>query len=85
MIHGVMDNFDYGENTLSGIGVSHDTIQILFQNGNDALDDATTQISQVPNSLFPKKRSLEHIINYQKIIRRGEFSGQWTDSYYMST
>ena len=33
MIYGVMDNFDYEENTLSGIEGSHDTILMLFQNG----------------------------------------------------
>ena len=40
------------------------------------MDDATVQISQAPNSLFPKKRSLEHITDCQKIIRRGRFSGR---------
>ena len=63
MIHGVMDNFHHEENTLSGIGGSHDTILMLFQNGNNTSDDATAQISQVPNSLFPKKRSIELIID----------------------
>ena len=54
MINYVMDNFDHEENTSSGIGGSHDTIPMLFQNGNDNLDDGTAQIRQVPNSLFPK-------------------------------
>ena len=66
MIHGVIDNFDHEQNTLSGIGGSHETILMLFQNGDDTLDDATAQISQVPNCLFPKERSLEHIIDCQK-------------------
>ena len=58
MIHGVMDDFDNEENTLSGFGGSHDWIPMLFQNGNDTLGDATAQIS-----LFPKKLSVEHIID----------------------
>ena len=76
MIHGVMDNFDHEEIMLSGIGGSHDTILMVFQNGNDTLDDATAQINHVPNNLFPKKRLLEHIIDCQKIIRRRKFSGR---------
>ena len=56
MIHGVMDYFDHEENVVSGIGGSHGTILMLFQNENDTLDDAAAQISQVPNSSFPKKR-----------------------------
>ena len=56
MIHGgVMDNFDLDENALTGIGGSHGTILMLFQNRNDSLDNATAQISEVSNSLFPKK------------------------------
>ena len=31
IIHGAMDNFDHEENTLSGIGGSHDTTLLLFQ------------------------------------------------------
>ena len=32
LIQGAMDNFDHEENTKSGIGGSHDTILMLFQN-----------------------------------------------------
>ena len=74
MILGVMDNFNYEDNTLSGIGDSHHTILMLFQNGNDALVDVTVQIIQIPNSLFRKKQSLDHIIDCQKIIKSGTFS-----------
>ena len=31
-IQGAMDNFDHDENTDSGIGGSHDTVLVLFQN-----------------------------------------------------
>ena len=64
-----MDNSDHEENTLSGIAGSHDPILMLFKNGNDTLDYATAQISQVTNSLCPEKQSLEHIIECPKIIR----------------
>ena len=35
LIHGAMDNFDHIEVTLSGIGGSHNTILMLFQNQNE--------------------------------------------------
>ena len=53
MIDGVRDNFDHENNTPSRIGGSRDTILVLYQNGNDTLKNAATQISQEPNSLFP--------------------------------
>ncbi len=31
-LNGAMDNFDRNENTLAGIGSTHDTILVLFQN-----------------------------------------------------
>ena len=49
-----MDNFDHEENRLSGNGGNLVTFLRLFLNGNDILKDTTAQISQVPNSLFPK-------------------------------
>ena len=66
MIHGVMDNFDHEYSTLSKIGDSHDTILMLLQNGNDPSVDVTIKIIQLPNSLFRKKQSLDHIIDCQK-------------------
>ena len=38
-----MDNFDHEENTLSGIGGSHDTILVLFQ--KPGMKDTTEKIS----------------------------------------
>ena len=32
LVHGAMGNFDHKENTVSGIGGSHDTIIMLFEN-----------------------------------------------------
>ena len=50
-IHGAMDNFDHEENTSSGIGGSHDTILVLFQNtdGNEE-DTERYSISQKSTS-----------------------------------
>lgn len=47
MTRGVMDNFDYEENT-SEIEGNHDTILKLFINENNTLENATAQISQLP-------------------------------------
>ena len=39
MLHGAMDNYDNNEGTLSGIGSSHDTILMLFQNSKETSGD----------------------------------------------
>ena len=47
LVHGVMDNFDHKENTVSGTGGSHDTILMLFQNIKDTeLCNGQLQISK---------------------------------------
>ena len=43
IVHDAMDNFDHEENTLSGIGGSHDTILVLFQ--KSGMKDTTEKIS----------------------------------------
>ena len=43
IIHGAMDKSDHEENTLSGIGGSHDTILVLFQ--KPGMKDTTEKIS----------------------------------------
>ena len=43
IVHDAMDNFDHEENTLSGIGGSHDTILVLFQ--KPGMKDTTEKIS----------------------------------------
>ena len=78
IVHGVTDNFDHDENTSSGIGGSHDTILMLFQNvehGNDDID----AISEKPtdnHELLPNKRTLNGILDCQKIIKAGRFSNR---------
>ena len=43
IIHGTMDNFDHEENTLSGVGESHVSILVLFQ--NPGMNHITEKIS----------------------------------------
>ena len=43
IVHDAMDNFDHEENTLSGIGGSHDTILVLFP--KPGMKDTTEKIS----------------------------------------
>ena len=73
-IHGAMDNFDDEKGTQSGIGSSHDTILMLFQNAYDSVDDHCLEISKQPSNASSDKRSLEHILNSQKLVRYGQFS-----------
>ena len=77
IVQGAMDNFDHEENTSSGIGGSHDTILVLFQKSDEI--ETTNEISQKPaeiTSLSPNKRSLSHILDCQKLIKRGKFSSR---------
>ena len=51
VIHGAMDNFDHDENTASGIGGSHDTILMLFQNQQDTPNvPSDSTMTVLPNS-----------------------------------
>lgn len=80
IIHGAMDNFDHEENTLSGIGGSHDTILVLFQK-NEGTSNTTENISQKPEeiaSMSNNTRSLEATLECQNLIRRGRFSTRGT-------
>lgn len=61
MTRGVMDNFDYEENTLSEIEGNHDTILMLFINENNTLENATAQISQLPI----RQRQLNYLLQRQ--------------------
>ena len=72
IIHGAMDNFDHEENTQSGKGGSHDTILMLFQNSNGTSQDSQQIISRISDNITPKRRSLEHILDCQKLVRRGK-------------
>ena len=63
LVHEAMGNFDHKENAVFGIGASHDTILMLFQNITDTeLCNKQLQISKkdVSNELKGKV-ALEHI------------------------
>ena len=77
IIHGAMDNFDHEENTSSGIGGSHDIILVLFQKSDEI--KTKEEISHKPaeiTALPPNKRSLSHVLDCQKLIKRGKFSNR---------
>ena len=77
IIHGAMDNFNHEENTSSGIGGSHDTILVLFQKCDEIETDE--EISHKPAeiaALSPNKRSPSHVLDCQKLIKRGKFSNR---------
>ena len=75
MVQGAMDNFDHDENTKSRIGGSPDTILMLFQNTEHSIENEDeTQFSTMPNiPTNTDKRTLEHMLDCQKLIRSGEF------------
>ena len=58
LIQGAMDNFHHDENTKSGIGGSHDTILMLFQNAAHELDEKPKEISFKPLAEFERKAFL---------------------------
>ena len=70
-----MDNFDHEENSSSGIGGSHNTILVLFQNtdGNEE-DTERYSISQKSTSNENEgKRSLDRTLGCQKLVRARKF------------
>ena len=77
IIHEAMDNFDHEENTSSGIGGSHDTILVLFQKSDEI--ETNEEISHKPAEIAafsPNKQSLSHVLDCQKLIKRGKFSNR---------
>ena len=69
IIHEAMDNFDHEENTSSGIGGSHDTILMLFQNCDSSSEDnVQTVFSQkLDTNANRDKRALSKIIDCQEL------------------
>ena len=74
-LHGTMDNFDHDEATLSGIGGSHDTILMLFQNTND-VRRAQKVFSKKPTDSTQNQRTLDKVLPCQELIKMGKFSGR---------
>ena len=74
LIQGTMDNFDHEENTKSGIGGSHDTILMLFQNTANEIGDKPKEISTKPSAQFERK-ALDRILDCQKLVRAAKYRG----------
>ena len=56
-IHGAMNNFDNGKGIQFGIGSSHGTILMLFENAYDSVEDHYLEISKL------MRHPLEHCQN----------------------
>ena len=84
LIQGAMDNFDHEESTKSGIGGSHDTILMLFQNTANEIGDKPKEISTKPLAEF-EKHALDHVLDYQKTCPCCKIWGPLPDSCYLCT
>lgn len=75
-IHGAINNYDNEEGTQSGIGSSHNTILMLFQNAYSSVEDHCIEICKRPSNASSNKRSIEHILTVKvsqiwKIFKKG--------------
>ena len=75
LIHGAMDNFEHTEVTSSGIGGSHDTILMLFQNQNEN-ENFRNALSKKPTGSPQNQKSLNKILPCQDLIKIGKFGGR---------
>ena len=73
LIQGAMDNFDHEENTSSGIGGSHDTILVLFQNCENADQE---EVGKSCKSQDDCSKLITHILDCQKLVRVGGSRGR---------
>ena len=82
LIQGAMDNFYHEEDTKSEIEGSHDTILMLFQNGENNAENNVNRIS-VKREATNEKKQLNCVLNCQKLIkarklvRRGQIPGKF--------
>ena len=65
LIHGAMDNFDHTEVTSSGIGGSHDSILMLFQNQNEN-ENSPKALSKKPTGSPQNQKSRDKIFPCQE-------------------
>ena len=73
LIQGAMDNFDHEENTSSGIGGTHDTILVLFQNCQNANEQNVVKSSKAPNA---DNKLVKSILNCQKLVHVCRLQGR---------
>ena len=76
LIQGAMDNFDHEENTSSGMGGSHDTILVLFQNCQNANEQNVAKSSKAPNA---DNKLVKSIFKLSKASSCVSFTGLRTD------
>ena len=70
-----MDNFDHTEVTSSGIGGSHDSILMLFQNQNEN-ENSPKALSKKPTGSPQNQKSQEKILPCLELIKMGKFGGR---------
>ena len=71
-----MDNFDHDEGTSSGIGGSHDTILMLFQNRQSDTEEPQKDLSKKPENSSENRKSLANVLSCQKLLKGGKFGGR---------
>ena len=67
IIHGTMDNFDHNKNTLTGKGSSHDTILMVFQNSENAIE-ADNVLQKSVNCNLERSRSFKFNLGCRKVL-----------------
>ena len=75
LIQRAMDNFDHKENTKSGIGGSHGTVLMLFQNTANEIGDKPKEIYTKPLAEFEEK-ALDSVLDCQKLVRAAKYGGR---------
>ena len=70
-----MVNFDHTEVKSSGIGGSHDTILVLFQNQNEN-ETCPMALSKKPTGSPKNQDSLYKTLPCQELIEMGKFGGR---------
>ena len=77
---GAFDNFDHEEATMSGIGGTHDTVSILFQNQHsESLKRPLISETMVQQQIINQKPLMcQELKEYIKPIQRGTISNTFT-------
>ena len=70
-----MNNFSHNEATSSGIGGSHDTVLVLFQNQNKS-ENSPKALGKKPTGSSQNQKSLDKILPCQELIKIGNFDGR---------
>ena len=71
---GAFDNFDHEEATLSGIGGSHDTVSVLFQDMPEVIPlkpNISSTAVEHGSRMFKKELPCQNLIDFVKPAKRG--------------